>query len=278
MLNPHLTLNCAGQLLSLESPIVMGIINVTPDSFFTGSRKPEVKDVLDTAEKMLQEGAAILDIGGMSTRPGAEIISLEEELSRVIPVIKALKHEFPESIISIDTVRGEVARQSADLGAGLINDVSAGSIDENMYATVAELGLPYILMHMRGTPENMQDNPEYEQVVVEVLDFFIKEIGKLRELGVKDIVLDPGFGFGKRLEDNYALLKELHVLQVPGLPVLAGVSRKSMIYKALKINPEEALIGTTALHMYALKEGAKILRCHDVKEAIQVIDLWKMLA
>ncbi len=278
MLNPHLTLNCAGHLLSLESPVVMGIINVTPDSFFAGSRQQEVKDVLVTAEQMLTEGASILDIGGMSTRPGAKIISAEEELERVIPVVKALKQEFPDSILSIDTVRGEVARQCADLGIGLINDVSAGSIDENMYATVAELGLPYIIMHMKGTPETMQANPAYEQVVVEVLDFFISEIGKLRELGVKDIILDPGFGFGKRLEDNYALLKELHVLQVPGLPILVGVSRKSMIYKALEINPEEALIGTAALHMYALKEGAKILRCHDVKEAVQVIDLWKMLA
>ena len=278
MLDPQSTLNCAGQIVSLESPVVMGIINVTPDSFFSGSRKQAVKDVLSTAEQMLKDGAAILDIGGMSTRPGAKLISEQEELQRVVPVTEALKKAFPESVLSIDTVRGSVASQCADVGAGMINDISAGRMDDEMYPTAASLQLPYVLMHMQGVPDNMQQSPGYENVVLEVLDFLIQEVGKLRDLGLKDIILDPGFGFGKSLADNYQLLKELHVLQIPGLPVMAGVSRKSMIYKPLNISPEEALIGTAALHMVALREGARILRCHDVKEAVQVIELWKLLS
>ena len=278
MLDPQITLNCAGQILSLEEPRVMGIINVTPDSFFGKSRKDELAEVLSTAEKMLEQGATILDVGGMSTRPGAANIPLEEELSRVVGKVEAIKKEFPDSIISVDTVKSEVARQCAAVGAGIINDVSAGRMDEQMYPTVADLQLPYVIMHMQGKPQDMQDNPVYENVVLEVLDFLIAEVSKLRDLGVKDLILDPGFGFGKSLEDNYKLLKELHVLQIPGLPVLAGVSRKSMIYKALNISPEDALIGTAALHMVALNQGAKILRCHDVKEAVQVIELWKLLA
>ncbi len=278
MLDPQTTLNCGGQIISLESPVVMGIINVTPDSFFSGSRKQAVNEVLNTAEKMLKEGAAILDIGGMSTRPGAKTIPVQEELQRVVPVIEALKKAFPESVLSVDTVRGAVARQCADVGAGMINDISAGRMDDEMYSTAAALQLPYVLMHMKGAPESMQQNPGYENVVLEVLDFLIHEVGKLRDLGLNDIILDPGFGFGKSLEDNYRLLRELHVLQIPGLPVMAGISRKSMIYKPLNTSPEEALIGTAALHMVALRQGARILRCHDVKEAIQVIELWKLLS
>lgn len=277
MLNPQLTINCAGRLLSLESPVVMGIINVTPDSFYQGSRTPSVDSALAQAEKMLTEGARILDIGGMSTRPGADWVSEEQETRRVVPVIEAIKKRFPEAHISIDTVYGSVARRSAAVGAGMINDISAGRLDTEMYPTVAALELPYVLMHMKGTPKNMQQNPAYEKVSLEVLDFLIAEVGKLRELGVKDIILDPGFGFGKKVEDNYALLKNLNVLNIPGLPLLVGVSRKSMIYKPLNINPEEALTGTVALHLYALMGGAKILRCHDVREAIHVIELWKML-
>ena len=277
MLNPQLTINCAGQLLSLESPVVMGIINVTPDSFYQGSRTLSVDSALAQAEKMLREGARIIDVGGMSTRPGADLVTEEQETSRVIPVIEAINKRFPEVHISIDTVHGSVARRSAAVGAGMINDISAGRMDPEMYATVAELDLPYVLMHMKGTPKDMQQNPAYENVSLEVLDFLIAEVGKLRELGVKDIVLDPGFGFGKKVEDNYGLLKNLDVLNIPGLPLMVGVSRKSMIYKPLNINPEEALAGTSALHLFALMRGAKILRCHDVKEAMQTIKLWKML-
>jgi dihydropteroate synthase len=278
MLNHQTTLNCAGQILSLASPVVMGIINITPDSFFSGSRKQAIGEILDTAEQMLKDGASILDIGGMSTRPGAKVIAAEEELQRVLPVVEAIKSTFPEAIISIDTVRGAVARHCAEAGAGMINDISAGRMDEDMYPAVAALQLPYVLMHMQGTPDKMQQNPGYENVALEVLDFLIEEVGKLRTLGAKDIILDPGFGFGKSIEDNYQLLKELHVLQIPDLPVLAGVSRKSMIYKPLNTSPEDALIGTAALHMVALNQGARILRCHDVKEAVQVIELWKLFS
>lgn len=277
MLNPQQTLNCAGTILSLQSPIVMGIINVTPDSFYGNSRYAEISEIVAQAGKMLDEGARILDIGGMSTRPGAETVSVEEELKRVIPAITTIKKEFPNAIISIDTVHSEVARKSAEAGAGIINDISAGRIDENMYQTVADLGLPYILMHMQGTPKDMQLNPSYDNINLEVLDFLIAEVGKLRELGVKDIILDPGFGFGKSVDDNYKLLKELHIFNIADLPVLAGLSRKSMINKVLKTSPKDALNGTTALNMYALQQGAKILRCHDVREAVEVIRLWEKI-
>jgi dihydropteroate synthase len=218
-----------------------------------------------------------LDIGGMSSRPGAKIISAEEEVERIAPVIEALAKRFPEAILSLDTIYGHSARVGAELGVGIINDISAGRLDASMYPTVAELGLPYVLMHMQGEPGNMQKNPTYDDVVTEVLDFFIAEVGKLRALGVKDIVLDPGFGFGKKLAHNYTLLKNLQVFHILDAPVLAGLSRKSMIYRLLDIEPEVALNGTTALHMVALQQGAKILRVHDVKPAAEVIRLWEML-
>lgn len=277
MLNPQSTLNCAGRLLDLSHPIIMGIINVTEDSFYAGSRFTALDAIVQQAEKMLSEGAQILDIGGMSSRPGATIISAEEEVERVAPVIEALTKRFPEAIMSIDTIYGHSARVGAELGVGIINDISAGRLDDSMYPTVAQLGLPYVLMHMQGQPGNMQKNPIYEDVVTEVLDFFIAEVGKLRALGVKDIVLDPGFGFGKNLSHNYTLLKYLQVFQILDAPILAGLSRKSMIYRLLEIEPEAALNGTTALHMVALQQGAKILRVHDVKPAAEVIRLWEML-
>lgn len=277
MLNPQSTLNCAGRLLDLSRPVIMGIINVTADSFYAGSRFTELDAIVQQAEKMLSEGAQILDIGGMSSRPGASIISAEEEVQRIAPVIDALAQRFPEAILSLDTIYGHSARAGAELGVGLINDISAGRLDANMYPTVAELGLPYVLMHMQGQPGSMQKNPTYNDVITEVLDFFIAEVGKLRALGVKDIVLDPGFGFGKNLAHNYTLLKNLQVFQILDAPVLAGLSRKSMIYRLLEIEPEAALNGTTALHMVALQHGAKILRVHDVKPAAEVIRLWEML-
>ena len=277
MLNPQSTLNCAGRLLDLSRPVIMGIINVTADSFYAGSRFTELDAIIQQAEKMLSEGAQILDIGGMSSRPGATIISAEEEVERIAPVIGALAQRFPEAILSLDTIYGHSARVGAELGVGIINDISAGRLDASMYPTVAELGLPYVLMHMQGQPGNMQKNPEYKDVVTEVLDFFIAEVGKLRALGVKDIVLDPGFGFGKKLAHNYTLLKNMHVFNILDAPILAGLSRKSMIYRLLEIEPEAALNGTTALHMVALQQGAKILRVHDVKPAAEVIRLWEML-
>lgn len=277
MLNPQSTLNCAGRLLDLSRPVIMGIINVTDDSFYAGSRFTALAAIVQQAEKMLSEGAQILDIGGMSSRPGATIISAAAEVERVVPVIEELARRFPEAILSLDTIYGHSARVGAELGVGIINDISAGRLDASMYPTVAELGLPYVLMHMQGQPGNMQKSPEYKDVVTEVLDFFIAEVGKLRALGVKDIVLDPGFGFGKNLAHNYRLLKNLQVFQILDAPVLAGLSRKSMIYRLLEIEPEAALNGTSALHMVALQQGAKILRVHDVKPAAEVLRLWEML-
>lgn len=301
------TLNCRGRLLDISRPVVMGILNATPDSFFDGGRYTGLDASLKQAEKMISQGAGILDVGGASSRPGAQEVPENEELERVIPVIEAIKGHFPEVIISVDTWRAGVAQAAIEAGASMVNDITAGreappgptvggervslmaSREKIKRATpspplgashaAAATDAPYILMHMQGTPGTMQQNPQYEDVVTEVLDFFIEEIEKLRALGVKDIVLDPGFGFGKTVEHNYMLLKNLHVFgNVTGLPVLAGISRKSMICKVLKVNPEHALNGTTALHMVCLQQGAKILRAHDVHEAIEVIKLWEMLA
>lgn len=277
MLYPRLTLNCRGRLLSLDEPVVMGILNVTPDSFFDGGRYNSADDALRQAERMLGEGAAIIDIGGMSSRPGSEFIGVEEELQRVLPPIEAVASTFTEAIISIDTVRSQVARRAVEAGAAIVNDISAAAFDDAMYPTVAELGVPYILMHMQGSPKTMQRNPEYEDVVREVLDFIIAEVGKLRSLDVKDIVIDPGFGFGKTVEHNYQLLKQMHVFGLTELPILAGLSRKSMINKVLNTKPEDALNGTTALNMVALQQGAKILRVHDVRPAVETIKLWQQL-
>ncbi len=277
MLRPLTTLNCKGKLLDLTTPKVMGILNVTPDSFFDGGFYNAEKECLDRVEQMLAEGAAIIDVGGMSSRPGAAIISVEEELQRVLPIIKAVKKRFPETIISIDTIRAEVAQSAVSEGASIVNDISAGKFDEALLPIVAKLKVPYVLMHMQGKPENMQDAPVYEQIMEEVIDFFIQKVARLRELGVVDIVLDPGFGFGKTVAHNYELLAKLHQFQILDLPILAGVSRKSMICKVLKVKPENALNGTTALHMVALQQGAKILRVHDVKETIEVIKLWEQL-
>ena len=277
MLNPRLTLNCRGKLLSLEQPVVMGILNVTPDSFYDGGKYTRKDAILHQAEAMLAEGASIIDVGGMSSRPGAEIISVEEELKRVIPAIESLLRRFPDTIFSVDTVQSRVAREAVAAGAAIVNDISAGRFDEQMYEVTGKLGVPYILMHMQGAPENMQQQPVYEDVVREVLDFFIAEVGKLRQAGVKDIILDPGFGFGKAVAHNYRLLREMHVFRILDYPLLAGLSRKSMINKVLGVSPAGALNGTTALHMVALQQGARILRVHDVLPAVETIKLWAQL-
>lgn len=277
MLFPKITLNCKGQLLSLEEPIVMGVLNVTPDSFYDGGQYTANSSILQQVEKMLTAGAKIIDIGGMSSRPGAEIIETEAELKRVVPAITAIINTFPNVIISVDTIRSKVAKAAVEAGASIINDISAGKLDKDFYQTVANLEVPYILMHMLGKPKNMQEKPQYEDIALTVLDFFIKEVGKLRELGVKDIILDPGFGFGKTIDHNYQLLNKMHAFQILDLPILAGISRKSMIYKFLKTTPQGALNGTTALNMVALQQGAKILRVHDVQEAVETINLFLQL-
>jgi dihydropteroate synthase len=271
------TINCKGKLLDLSTPKIMGILNVTPDSFFDGGRYDSMDNALFQVEKMLEEGADIIDIGGMSSRPGAEIISTEEELKRVIPIVEAITKRFEESILSIDTVKSEVAKQAIEAGGHLINDISAGQFDDKLYETVAALDVPYILMHMNGSPKTMQHDPKYDNVITHVTDFFIREVGILRELGVKDILLDVGFGFGKTIDHNYQLLKQLKDFQIIDSPILVGISRKSMIYKLLNIQPQAALSATSALHLLALQNGGNLLRVHDVKEAKEVIELWKQI-
>jgi dihydropteroate synthase len=277
MFYPNRTLNCRGRLLDLSSPVVMGILNLTPDSFFDGGRHATPDAALRQAERMLTEGAALLDLGAASSRPGAAEVPPGEELRRLLPVVEAVARRFPEAALSVDTWRSEVARQCADAGAAIVNDISGGRFDPHMFETVAALGTPYVLMHMQGTPATMQHAPAYADVVREVLDFFLEKLALLRSLGVKDVVLDPGFGFGKTVAHNYELLRNLHVFQMADLPLLAGISRKSMICRVLGVGPEGALNGTTALHMVALQQGASILRAHDVREAVQVIRLWQEL-
>lgn len=272
------SLNCKGRLLTLEKPIVMGILNATPDSFYTKGKDSQPDMLLKKAASMLEAGATILDIGGMSTRPGAAIISEEEELSRVLPVIELIKKNYPDCYISIDTFRANVAREAVQAGADMINDVSGGLMDEGMFQTVAALNVSYILMHMQGTPQTMQHNPEYEDVVRDVLDYFIERTQKAERAGIKDIIVDPGFGFGKNQNHNYELLQNLNVFSMLEKPLLVGFSRKGMVYKPLNITSEEALNGTTVLNTIALVKGAKILRVHDVKEAMECIQLSQLLS
>ncbi len=261
-----------GRLLDLSEPVVMGIVNATPDSFYAGSRARSVDAALQRAEQMLKEGAAILDIGGASSRPGAEEVPADEELSRVMPIVEALHRHFPEAFLSIDTWRAAVAKEALDAGAAIVNDISAGRWDENLWPTVAQYGCPYILMHLQGTPKTMQLSPVYADVVQDLLDFFIEKVGQLRALGISDIAIDPGFGFGKTLDHNYTLLRHLSEFEaVLQLPLLVGVSRKSMVCRLLGVAPEDALNGTTALHVLALLQGARILRTHDVWAAVEAI-------
>ncbi len=269
------TLNCKGTLLDLKTPIVMGVLNTTPDSFFADSRVADEKTLLQRAERMITEGVSILDIGGMSSRPGADIIDENEELRRVLPAIEAIHKHFPTTILSIDTIRATVAKAAIEAGASIINDISAGNIDEKMFVTVAELNVPYILMHMKAMPKTMQNEPHYEDIADEILNFLIKKIGILRGLGVKDIVIDAGFGFGKTVEQNFELLRKLNVFKILDCPILVGLSRKTMIYKTLDIKADDALNGTTAANMLALMNGTKILRVHDVKEAVETIKIFK---
>ena len=270
------TLNLKGNLVSLEVPAVMGILNVTPDSFYQPSRINREKELLTKAEQMLTEGATLLDIGGYSSRPGSTEVSVEDELSRVIPAIQAILKVFPEAYLSIDTFRARVAKAAFDAGACMINDISGGSLDEAMFDTVGDLDIPYILMHMKGSPHNMTEKTSYTNLIKDIVLYFSEKCHQLQEKGVKDIIIDPGFGFAKTADQNYELLRNLGYFKALRLPILAGVSRKSMIYRKLEISPEEALNGTTALHIMALINGSSLLRVHDVKEAVEAVKLFKL--
>ena len=274
-----ITLNSRGKLLLLDEPWVMGIINITPNSFYSQSRinKDEPDLALKRAAKMIEAGAKILDIGGYSSRPGAEEVTEDEERSRVIPIIEKLKKEFPQTFVSVDTFRSKVAKASVQAGADIVNDISGGDLDPEMIPAVAQLKVPYICMHMRGTPQNMYELTDYENLEKEILAYFNRKLQACRKAGIKDVIIDPGLGFSKTLEQNYRILKNLSYFNTINAPILIGLSRKSMIYKLLGIKQEEALNGTTALNMVALMNGAKILRAHDVKEAIESVKLFKQL-
>ena len=267
------TLNCKGRLLVVDKPLVMGIINTTPDSFYSESRQENLDTVLAKAEIMIEEGATILDVGGQSTRPGSEKLTEEEEIKQVIDPIAAINKSFPEIVISIDTYYSNVAKMAVEAGASVVNDISAGSIDSKMIRTVAALKVPYVLMHMQGTPQTMQQQPMYENVTREVLDFLIKKVNDLHHSGITDIIVDPGFGFGKTIAHNFELLRNLPVFKMLNCPLLLGISRKSTIYKTLGTTTEKSLNGTTVLHTIGLLNGASILRVHDVREAMEAIKL-----
>jgi dihydropteroate synthase len=271
------TLNCKGRLLIIHEPIVMGILNITPDSFYAGSRFLENNRIIDTVGRMIEDGATILDIGGQSTRPGAEKIAADEEAERVVPVIEKIRKTFPNLFISVDTYYAAVARPSVIAGADIVNDISAGLLDPGMPEAVVQLNVPIIAMHMKGTPQTMQGLAHYEHLIPEILEYFIERISHLEAAGIKDIILDPGFGFAKTIEQSFLLLAGLENLKILQKPVLAGLSRKSMIYKTLKTTPEASLNGTTALNTIALTKGANILRVHDVKEAAECIKLTSQL-
>jgi dihydropteroate synthase len=268
------TINARGRLMDLTIPRVMGIINLTPDSFFADSRKPAVNDAVQQAGQMLADGATMLDLGAYSSRPGAADITVQEETDRLMPVIDAMVKEYPNAVLSVDTFRATVAESAIKAGAHIINDISGGQLDANMFATVARLQVPYILMHMKGTPQTMVQQAKYENVFTEVYDYFVERYDQLRSLGVHDVIIDPGFGFAKTPEHSYELMSRLQEFERLQLPVMAGVSRKRMIYGLLGTTAEQALNGTTVLNTIALTEGANILRVHDVKEAVEAIKLW----
>ena len=272
-----MTINCNGKLISLDQPKVMGILNVTPDSFFDGGKYKDDSSILRQVEKMVNEGATFIDIGAYSTRPGALEVDEANELKRIVPIISLILQKFPEAMLSIDTFRSNVARECIGNGAAIINDISAGLHDDNMLSTVANLNVPYIMMHMRGTPQNMQQKTEYKDILKEILLFFSERLSLAKSLGIKDILIDPGFGFAKNLNQNYEILRQLEMMSLIDHPLLVGISRKSMIYNILDTTADQALNGTTALHMICLQKGAKILRVHDVKEAMECVKLQEQL-
>lgn len=273
----QMTLNCKGKLIDITDPKVMGILNVTPDSFYDGAAYPNDTAILSAVENMLLEGATFIDIGGYSSRPGADEVSLKDELKRVIPTIQLVLKEFPECLISVDTFQSKVAAESIAAGAALINDISAGQLDPNMMQTVGELGVPYIMMHMKGTPKTMKDLTQYDDLIKDINFYFSQRLAEARSYQIKDLIIDPGFGFAKTRSQNFELLKKLEHLKISDVPILIGLSRKSMIYKTLLTTSDEALNGTTALNTIALIKGANILRVHDVKEALECIKLTQQL-
>lgn len=271
-------INVKGELMDLSQPQVMGILNVTPDSFYADSRKQTEKDIINRIHQILDEGGTLIDIGAYSSRPDAEDVSPEEEMKRLRQGLEIVQRECPQAIVSIDTFRADVARMCVEeYGAALINDISAGDLDPNMFSTVAQLKVPYVMMHMQGNPQNMQNNPHYDNPVKEIIRYFAEKIEKLRAQGVKDLIIDPGFGFGKTLEHNYEILNKLEEFQIFQVPMLVGVSRKSMIYKLIGGGPEDALNGTTAIHAIALMKGASLLRVHDVKAAVETVRIFNAL-
>lgn len=272
-----MTINCKGQLIDLSIPKVMGILNVTPDSFYDVGKYTSDKDILNKVEKMLLDGATFIDIGGQSTKPNANIITTDEELKRVVPVVDLVLKNFPETLLSIDTFNSKVAKVCIENGAALINDVSAGNLDPEMFETIAKLQVPYIMMHMRGTPQTMQKLTDYNNLVKNILFYFSEKVAKARSFGINDLIIDPGFGFAKTVEQNFELMSKLELFLMLELPILVGISRKSMIYKTLEIDVEKALNGTSVLNTIALTKGANILRVHDVKEAMECIKLCELL-
>lgn len=272
-----MNISCKGKLIDLTIPKIMGILNLTPDSFYDGGLYNNTDRALAQTEKMLLEGATFIDVGGASSKPGAVEISADEELARVLPVIEELHKTFPETLISIDTYRSDVAKQAVAAGAAMVNDISGGNLDAKMLKTVGALGVPYVAMHMQGTPQNMQDKPSYDTILTDIRLFFAAKIDAAHKAGIHDIIIDPGFGFGKTLEHNYSLLKNISSIQMDGIPMLIGVSRKSMIHKLLQIEVADALNGTSVLNTVALQQGAQILRVHDVKEAHQAVQLIEKL-
>lgn len=268
-----MTINCHGTLVDLSSPKVMGILNVTPNSFFDGGKYADEKSMLSQVEKMLEEGATFIDVGAYSSKPSAEFVSESEEIERLVPMIKSILQHFPRTLISVDTFRAKVAKAAVENGACIINDIAAGSLDENMMTTVSELQVPYIMMHMKGNPQTMQSLAQYENITKEVLLYFSEKIAQARSLGINDLIVDPGFGFAKTLEQNFELMNNLEMFQMLELPILVGISRKSMIYKTLETSAEFAMNGTTVLNTIALQKGSNILRVHDVKEAVECVKL-----
>ncbi|PWA04404.1 dihydropteroate synthase [Flavobacterium psychrotolerans] len=272
-----MTINCKGNLIDLATPKVMGILNITPNSFFDGGKYSNESEILSQSEKMLIEGATFIDIGAYSSKPNAAFVSEEEELGRIIPIVNLILKHFPEALLSIDTFRSEVARVCIEEGAAIINDISAGNLDDRMLEIVSNYKVPYIMMHMRGTPQTMQTFTNYDNIVKEILFYFSEKVVKARSLGINDLIVDPGFGFAKSLEQNYEILRKLDLFQMLELPILVGFSRKSMIYKPLNSNAQEALNGTTVLNTIALEKGSKILRVHDVKEAVECVTLFNKI-
>lgn len=272
-----MNISCKGKLIDLTTPKIMGVLNLTPDSFYDGGSYNNKDRALAQTEKMLLEGATFIDIGGTSSKPGSVEISTDEELARVLPVIEEIHKTFPETSISIDTYRSDVAKLAVAAGAAMVNDISGGNLDAKMLKTVGALGVPYVAMHMQGTPQNMQDKPSYDNILTDIRSFFAAKIDAAHKAGIHDIIIDPGFGFGKTLKHNYSLLKNLSSIKMNGIPMLIGVSRKSMIYKLLQTEVTDALNGTTVLNTVALQQGAQILRVHDVKEAHQAVQLIEKL-